>query len=209
MTEAIVMTVESVRTRATTNEALVTFAVPLEQAALVARFMSMIGKQVGAAFADIDAKPVERFGEKAAKLKLSGFFRRPEVWRAIGTDADYLDWLADQKCCADVSGGTRCAGDVIAAHVRRIANGAGAGLKPPYSAIPLCDLHHRKQHQGGETSIADKDWFDRQRIEHVAQWGWEMLRTFFRQESMANVNPIAVRDWAAQHGVDKYLPEGY
>lgn len=206
MTDAIIMTVESVRTRATTNEALVTFAVPLEQAALVSRFMSMIGKQVGAAFADVDAKPPERFGEKAAKLKLSGFFRRPEVWRAIGTDAEFRQWLVTKSCAAPQPNHS---GDVVAAHVRRIANGAGELLKPEYSAIPLCNRHHHDQHQMGETSIAPKAWFDEQRIIHLERWCWETLRALFRQDSMVNVNPIAVRDWAMQHGIDKHLPEGY
>ena len=206
MDDAVIMTVESVRTRASTNEALVTFAVPLEQADLVSGFMSKIGHQVGAAFAHIDAKPAERFGEKAAKLKLSGFFRRPEIWRAIGTDADFQNWLRTQPCAAPQK---NHAGDVVPAHVRRIANGAGGSLKPEYSAIALCNEHHQQQHQEGETSIAPKDWFDRQRIEHLERWGWETLRALFRQDSMANVNPIAIREWARGLDVEKYLPDGY
>lgn len=55
---AILMTVERVATRASTSEALLTLAVPLEQAATISKFLSMIGQQVGVAFADVSGKPV-------------------------------------------------------------------------------------------------------------------------------------------------------
>lgn len=52
------MTVEGIRTRASTNEALLTLAVPLEQAALISAFLSRVGDQVGVAFADVDGTPL-------------------------------------------------------------------------------------------------------------------------------------------------------
>lgn len=52
------MTVEGVRTRASTSEALLTLAVPLEQAVLISAFLSRIGDQVGVAFADVDGTPL-------------------------------------------------------------------------------------------------------------------------------------------------------
>src|SRR5436853_1270295 len=55
---ALMMTVEGVRTRASTSEALLTLAVPLEQAAVLSAFLSRIGDQVGVAFADIDGTPL-------------------------------------------------------------------------------------------------------------------------------------------------------
>jgi len=60
---AIIAIVESVRTRASTAEALLTLAVPLEQAGLIAVFLSRIGDQVGVAFADIDGTPLVRTEE--------------------------------------------------------------------------------------------------------------------------------------------------
>ena len=74
------------------------------------------------------------YGQQAKELRLSSFFRRPEVWRAVGSDQEFLDWLRTQDCI--VRSSIHC-GPVVAAHVRRVANGSGTGIKPEYSAIPL------------------------------------------------------------------------
>lgn len=92
------------------------------------------------------------WGKEAQILRQSGFFRSPAVWRAVGTDKDYLEWLKTQECAAKHLGG--CEGDIVAAHVRRISNGSGVGIKPKeFSAIPLCHRHHMLQHQKGESEF--------------------------------------------------------
>lgn len=149
----------------------------------------------------------QTYGDHARALKLSGFTRTPDVWRALGTDADFLSWLRKQDCAARGQG--ECGGDVVAAHVRRIADGAGMGLKPEYSAIPLCDVHHRHQHQHGESALGGKDWFDRQRMHYVSEWAWTRLRAALGVESLRDASPEVVRQWAEAKGVERYLPVGY
>lgn len=96
------------------------------------------------------------FGKQASELYRTGFFYAPAVLEAIGTDAEFLLWIKSQPCAAEHLGD--CNGDVVAAHVRRIANGAGTGIKPNnYSAIPLCHKHHALQHQNGESALVPKD----------------------------------------------------
>lgn len=184
MTDAIIVTVDSVRSRASTQETLLTLAVPQEHAPMIAKFLGMIHQHVAVAFAEVDqntehkadkwtpeeiekmsesspqpfainkipaAKP---YGKEAAELYRLGWFFNQKVLEAIGTDEEYLVWLRSQPCAASHLGD--CEGDVVAAHVRRIANGAGTGIKPTFSAIPLCSKHHALQHSAGESAIAPR-----------------------------------------------------
>lgn len=97
------------------------------------------------------------YGEYARELHRLGWWWQPGVLEAIGTDAQFLEWIRRQPCAAAHLGG--CDGDVVAAHVRRIANGAGTGIKPNnYSAIPLCHKHHALQHQHGESALVPSDY---------------------------------------------------
>ena len=155
------------------------------------------------------------YGSQARALRLSGFARAPKVWEALGTDESFLSWLRMQPCAAPdmmVKGGsvpTPCVGDVVAAHVRRIANGAGTGIKPPYSAVPLCARHHHDQHNGGESEIAPKEVWDAARMRYVETWAWQQLRERMRVQSMAECPPERLRAWAENVGVSHLLPREY
>lgn len=150
------------------------------------------------------------YGQYARKLRLSGFQFAPAVWAAVGTDAEYLAWLRGQPCAVRDPYYGPCEGDVVAAHVRRIANGAGMGTKPKdFSAIPLCFGHHHQQHQQGESGIGGKDWCDAQRMDHVSRWAWERLRAALGVESIGDASPAAVRAWAERSGVAHLLPREY
>ena len=48
---AIMCTIEGVRTRASTQECLLTLSLPVEHAALLGRFLALVGTQIGVAFA--------------------------------------------------------------------------------------------------------------------------------------------------------------
>jgi hypothetical protein len=139
-------------------------------------------------------------------------FGNPMVWEQIGTDADYLKWCRDQAC-AHCSKAPRWEMDTFmaseAAHVRRVANGAGTAIKPPYSAIPLCSGCHSNQHQHGEDAIGGKDKVDKLRVDHVKRWAWETMREIFDVESMREANPADVLAWAKSHGIDRHLPASY
>lgn len=59
-------------------------------------------------------------------------------------DACYLDWLTYQPSCVDGSfhQWQDGVGRNIACHVRQLNRGAGTGVKPPYSAIPMTQEQH-------------------------------------------------------------------
>jgi hypothetical protein len=146
------------------------------------------------------------FAQQAKALRLSSFFRSPAVWKAIGSDEDFLAFVRTLKCVAHDN---QCGGDIVAAHVRRIADGAGTGIKPDYAAVPMCHAHHHKQHQHGESSIAPKDQWDKWRIETVSEWAWLALKATLGHESWTTLPPGMCRAWARLHDVEIYLPEAY
>jgi hypothetical protein len=158
-----------------------------------------------------------RYGQQAKELRLSSFFRRPEVWHAVGTDAEFRDWLKGQNCAVDCDcrlGVGHHGGDVVPAHVRRVANGSGTGIKPDYSSIPLCDTHHSVQHQKGELDIAPREWWDKKRIEYLVKWCWDRLKTDLGYDSWSLVPPWDLFAWAQEHGVSvnegsMWLPRCY
>ena len=90
---AIIVSIDSIRSRASTQETLITLAVPVEHAGKIAKFLSMIGQQVGVAFAEIglavhddpfeDVKPVEDYGQYIKALYLNGFWFNPKVLDAL------------------------------------------------------------------------------------------------------------------------------
>lgn len=148
------------------------------------------------------------YGQAARFLHQCDFWYRPAVWRAIGTDEEFLAWIRKQECA--MSGGdTACSGDVVAAHVRRIADGAGTGIKPEYSAIPLCDGHHRAQHQHGESELGGKEQFDRARIYWLKKWCWETLKQTLGYDHWNEVPPPKLMEWAVENEVSHLVPPGY
>lgn len=151
-------------------------------------------------------RPRHAFGKEAEQLYLSGFFRVKSVWQCIGTPDDYSRWVRGQRCCFAHA---ECHGDIVAAHVRRIAYGAGTGIKPPYAEIPMCDAHHRQQHQEGETSLAPRDKFEALRVEYVERWARETLKAQLGYESWADVPPHVVREWASRHSLEGVIPSGF
>lgn len=148
------------------------------------------------------------YSQNAKAPRLSSFFRAPEVWRAIGTDAQFLAWLRLQKC-AYCSAQPNEHHPTEAAHIRRVAEGAGVAIKPQYCAIPLCHNHHALQHAKGEGALGGRDWFDKKRIEVVTQWAWEILKQQLGFESWTQVPPEILYRWATTHSVQNYLPQDY
>lgn len=151
------------------------------------------------------------YGNEAKALKLSGFFRNPEVWRAIGSDEEFIEWVQRQPSCHSdeyseyVNGEARS----IAHHVRR-ADESGTGHKGSYCCVPLTQAEHEQLHRGGERSLGrTPEWFDQQRIKHVERWAWSQLRESLGYESMGDIPPHVIAGWATFNGADRYLPEAY
>lgn len=179
-------------------------------------------------------KPVKPFGAQASELYKSGFFYVPAVLEAIGTDAEFLDWIRAQPCAVtgdhdyhkDEATGTvteRC----DPAHVRTVANGAGTAIKPPYCAIPLVHHLHDVETRHGKAALylaanvgyeampqhvlekTASEWMDKLRNKYVVDWASHRLANLFGEISMGYVNPKYVRKWAADNGTEHYLPAAY
>lgn len=180
------------------------------------------------------APETKPYGKQASELYRSGFFYVPAVLEAIGTDAEFLDWIRAQPCAVtgerdyhkDEATGVvteRC----DPAHVRTVANGAGTAIKPPYCAIPLVHQLHDIETKHGKAALylsanvgyeampqnvlerAASEWMDKQRNEYVVAWASKTLAAHFKQLSMGFVPPTDMRLWAKEHGVEHYLPAAY
>jgi len=152
------------------------------------------------------------YGEYARSLKLSDFFRTPAVWKAVGKDAWYLEWVKRQPSALSGEysefhddGGEYC----IPAHVRRIEHGSGTAIKPPYSAIPLTKMEHDKAHQEGDSAIGTEEWWQKERINYVSTWCWVELKATLDWESWADMPPLVLVDWCSENGLLNYLPSVY
>lgn len=177
---------------------------------LVTLAPAALGSAYGVYRTEQDATPTARrsaadgYGKAYELLHRAGWLYNPQVAPAIATDDAFLAWLRTQPCA-------HCgrAGETQAAHVRRLANGAGIGIKPPYSAIPLCGEHHQAQHQHGESVLGGKEWFDRQRGRHLAEFLWDRLHEIFEVDSMSMVTPAGFRAWCGEKGILHTLPGAF
>ena len=210
--DAFIATIDAIRTRVSTGDAIISLAIPIEHANQISGLMGKVGHSVGVAFADIEKVPPRgNYGLEAKALKLSSFFRTPDVWKQVGTDEQYLNWVRGRPCahCGDYNylddGRQVCE----AAHVRRVVSGSGTAIKPPYSAIPLCHKHHKLQHDNGEDAIGGREKVDKLRIHHVEQWAWDTLKATLGYDSWREVPPNVLRGWADDRNIMKFLPEEY
>ena len=210
--DAFIATIDAIRTRVSTGDAIIALAIPIEKANQISGLMGKVGHSVGVAFAEVEKVPHRgNYGMEARALKLSSFFQSPDVWKQIGTDEQYLNWVRGQPC--SVCGNFNYLEDgrevCEAAHVRRVEAGAGTGIKPKYSAIPLCHQHHKLQHQKGESAIGGQEELDKMRMFHVEQWAWDTLKHKLGYDSWKYVPPNVLKGWADDHNLLKYLPEEY
>lgn len=151
----------------------------------------------------IDSNPQD-YGQYAKALRLSSFFGIPEVWEAVGSDNQFLDFVRTQKCIA--RSGTPCDGPIQAAHVWRLRDGFGKGIKGPYAAVPLCALHHKLQHANGEDAIGGREYMEQMRYDTVRRWIWDEIKDAVGVASMRDADPAKVLAWARTRKIDRYLP---
>lgn len=62
----------------------------------------------------------------------------------------FLAWIRTLPSC--LSGNTPC----VAAHIRRVSEGAGMGRKPRLFAVPMTNEEHQYQHNHGEMAVLIK-----------------------------------------------------
>lgn len=148
------------------------------------------------------------WGKHYQILYRTGWFYHPDVAAAVGSDEEFLEWLRGQPCafCQKPSSENE---PTEAAHVRRVASGAGMGIKPPYSAIPLCHLDHAMQHQKGEGALGGKDWFDQMRGRHITAWIKSCLYNQLGVQSLGEVPPEQFRELCRKYNIEQLLPRNF
>lgn len=159
-----------------------------------------------------DEAPSKGFGQQAKALRCSGFFLNRDVWRAVGSDEQYMAWVRRQPSVVSGKLGKldERTGEQSneAAHVNLFGD-RGTSVKTPYAAVPLTPDEHRAQHQHGYLHFHPLEWWRDKRIDTVFRWCWETLKSDLGYDSWASVPPDALLAWAEQHGVSQHLPEGY
>lgn len=227
MPEAIMLTVESVRTRASTQEALVTFAVPIEQAALISSFMGKIGKSVGAAFADLEKlerqkeQPTKEPNTLAQEMHRNGYFRNPKLWAAmeaakIYTQAEHKKHIESLLCCwpdiairesGRASPVLPCEGDIVAHHCNSAAlPAAGTGSnprKPPHwYTVPLCAItHHQNGIHGPYAGRNDKALLLTYAVELTAQQVKKKIKEYLGIESLSEITQEMLDNFEKEMGL--------
>lgn len=156
---------------------------------------------------DLAAQQPEDYGNYAKALRLSVFFGIPEVWKATGSDEQFLAFVRTQKCCA--RSGVPDDGPVQAAHVWRLKDGFGKGVKGPYAAVPLCARHHGLQHSEGEGAIGGRAYMEQQAQQMRIQWIWSEIKDDIGVASMRDAEPAKVFAWCQKKGIERYLPAAF
>lgn len=154
--------------------------------------------------------PPEDFGQYARALRLSIFFGIPEVWKATGSDEQFLAFVRTQKCAA--RSGEPCgppSPPSEAAHVWRLRDGFGKGVKGPYAAVPLCTRHHRLQHQHGEGAVGGRAWMEQTAQDMRRRWIWAEIKDEIGVVSMRDADPVKVYAWCQKKGIEQHLPAAF
>lgn len=151
--------------------------------------------------------PAEDWGKHAQELKLSTFLGQMAVWRATGADSAFLAWVRTQKCIA--RSGKPCDGPIQAAHVWRLKDDFGKGIKGDYAAVPLCAFHHSLHHTETEDAIGGREYMEKKRYDTVTAWVWAVIKDDLLVASMADAAPAKVYAWCLKRRIEQYLPECY
>lgn len=144
-------------------------------------------------------------GKLMQSLYQAGWFHAPKVLKALGKDAMFLQWVRGQETCWACNDSS----DIVAAHYRKVASGAGTAIKPPYSAIPLCKACHDKQHAHGYSVISPAGWWEEKAAKARQDWGHQRMRDIFETTSMTAVPAKWVVEWALEHELTYLVPQEY
>jgi hypothetical protein len=171
----------------------------------------------------------------ASELWRVGFFFNPKVHAALGSDADFRDWVERQPSVLTerfnehVNGVGRCiAHHVLSAEAAPARDGEHPN-KPAYRCVPLTDEEHRFFHQHGalaalrefvdigmfegqEPDAARKsalEWWKKMAADYVSRWAHRRLADALGVESLTQAEPQAIFLWAVDNGVHRNLPRRF
>lgn len=150
------------------------------------------------------------YGFVAQHLFKAGFFYNRKLYKYVGTDDEYLEWVRTQPSAIDGSFSeyVDSVGRCEAAHFKDVGRGSGMGYKPEYSAIPLTHTQHHHQHLAGYEGVGGKEWFDRQVSLHVAKWAKLALCNVMGITSLSYLDPVTFIEWCATKD-DIVIPAAY
>jgi hypothetical protein len=187
---------------------------------------------------DIIAEPaqLEMYGppesQCARELWRVGFFFNPRVYVALGTDAEFRDWVETQPSVLSGKfneyrdGAGRCvAHHVLSSEAAPSRDGPNPN-KPEYRSVPLTHEEHQFLHQHGPLAalreykdvemFADQDsnqarkssleWWKKAAADHVSRWAHRRLVEVFGAESLNDVAMCEIVQWAEKHELRRYLP---
>lgn len=121
------------------------------------------------------------------------------------------DWIAE-------IGENRCE----YAHVRRVSNGSGMGIKPEYSGVPLTHKEHALQHLQGEQMMLNQcgktnintpseaaAWFEMAAAENRTAWIRSEIYAHFGVESLRQIEPEKFAAWIESLGLRYAIPSAF
>ena len=144
-----------------------------------------------------------------SQLYRAGWFQNPRVYTVLGHDKEFLQWLRKENNCAACDHPGSQDNPIVAAHYRKVSDGAGTGIKPEYSAVALCDRCHQKQHAQGYSALAPIDTWEKWVAMARQMWGHDQLRRIFGATSMTAVPASMVLQWLDARGLMRTLPREF
>ena len=152
-------------------------------------------------------KHQKRAEQAQTMLRQNGFFSQEPVLRALGSPADYREWLCSQGCCQPQPELGPCQQGPV--HPMDVL---GARRLGEYNAIPLCDEHRSAWlsdappvlgPQGGQAFLSS------QALMYVQRWAQDALRRKLKVPAGFSASPGLVLAWAADNQLRGMLPPGF
>lgn len=139
-------------------------------------------------------------------LRQNGFFRNEAVLRALGTDADYQEWLTSQMCCHPQPGLGQCPLTPIFPY-----EVLGTKTKQ-YNWIPFCQ-EHRDEWSGEATPDVGPQGNQAFLLSQVTiaqqRWAQDALRRTLQVPVGYLPSVNLVYRWALDHNLRTALPPGF
>lgn len=145
----------------------------------------------------------KRADEAMTELRRAGFFTNETVLRALGSEADYRQWLASQTCCTPEESHQICQrGPVQAFPVTNLR-------MRQFSLVPMC-LHHKQDWESETPPVVGAKggsaFLIQETHKFAARWAQERLRKALNVPDGFLPSPGLVFAWAAEHQLRAHLP---
>lgn len=145
-------------------------------------------------------KKIKEYGDAMNALKLSGFFKQPNVWKAIGTEEEYIDYIKNEKClfhnhqCYDIQAFKMNNEDVR-----------------HYAYVPLC-IKHAEQAKNDINSIPGGiKCLNMRHSILIYEWAMKKLTDIlgYDEPNLYVLNPSKVLFWAIENKLNVYIPTSF